>query len=59
MDTPLRAFLIGDRATIADLALYAYTHSADEGGFDLEDYPAVVTWLELVAAEPGHVAITA
>ncbi len=54
-----RAFLIGDRATIADLALYAYTHSADEGGFDLEDYPAVVTWLELVAAEPGHVAITA
>lgn len=54
-----RSFLVGDRATIADLALYAYTHNAEEGGFDLNDYPAVGAWLERIAAEPGHVAITA
>jgi len=54
-----RAFLVGDRATIADLVLYAYTHNAEEGGFDLSDHPAVGAWLERIAAEPGHVAITA
>lgn len=54
-----RSFLVGDRATIADLALYAYTHNAEEGGFDLSDHPAVGAWLERIAAEPGHVAITA
>ena len=41
--------------TIADMALYAYTHVAEEGGFDLADYPAVSAWLARVAAEPGHV----
>ena len=45
----------GEAMGIADLALYAYTHVADEGGFDLADYPAVGAWLERVAAEPGHV----
>ena len=40
---------------IADFALYAYTHVADEGGFDLADYPAVGAWLERVAGQPGHV----
>ena len=45
----------GSSMTIADLALYAYTHVADEGGFDLTNYPAVGAWLERVADQPGHV----
>jgi len=54
-----RRFLVGDVLTIADIALYAYTHVAHEGGFDLEPYPAVRSWLAGVAAEPGHVPIDA
>jgi glutathione S-transferase len=53
-----RQFLVADRYTIADIALYAYTHVAPEGGFDLADYPAIGAWLERVAAYPGHIAIT-
>ena len=45
--------------TLADITLYAYTHAADEGGFSLDDKPAIRRWLERVAAEPGHVAIDA
>ena len=52
-----RAFLVGERYTIADIALYAYTHVAPEGGFDLEPYPAVRAWLERVATQPDHVAM--
>jgi glutathione S-transferase len=51
--------LVGDRFTIADIALYAYTHVAPEGGFDLGPYPAIRTWLERVAAQPGIIPITA
>ena len=60
MERELRAasFLVGGRYTIADIALYAYTHVAGEGGFDLEGYPAIRAWLERVAAQPGHVLIT-
>ena len=54
-----RQFLVGDSLTLADIALYAYTHVADEGGFDLEPYPGVRRWLARVAAEPGHVSIDA
>jgi glutathione S-transferase len=54
-----RWFLVGESFTLADIALYAYTHVAHEGGFDLEPYPAVRAWLERVAAEPGHVPIDA
>jgi glutathione S-transferase len=54
-----REFLVADRYTIADIALYAYTHVAGEGGFDLSGYPAVRAWLDRVAAQPGHVAIGA
>ncbi|HET8607712.1 MAG TPA: glutathione S-transferase family protein [Gaiellaceae bacterium] len=54
-----RAFLVGDSPTLADIALYAYTHVADEGGFSLDEYPAVRAWLERVAAEPGHVPMSA
>jgi glutathione S-transferase len=50
---------VGGTMTLADIALYAYTHVADEGAFDLERYPAIRAWLERVAAEPGHVPIDA
>jgi len=52
-------FLVAGRYTIADIALYAYTHVAAEGGFDLERYPAIRAWLARVAAQPGHVPISA
>lgn len=48
-------FLTGEAYTIADIALYAYTHVAHEGGFDLSPYPALRAWLALVAATPGFV----
>jgi len=54
-----REFLVGERYSLADISLYAYTHVADEGEFDLELYPAIRAWLERVAAQPGHVAIDA
>jgi glutathione S-transferase len=54
-----RRFLVADRYTIADIALYAYTHVAPEGGFELEGYPAIRAWLERVAGAPGHIPITA
>jgi glutathione S-transferase len=54
-----REFLVADRYTIADIALYAYTHVAGDGGFDLSGYPAIGRWLDCVAAQPGHVPITA
>jgi glutathione S-transferase len=53
-----RTFFVGERYSIADIALYAYTHVADEGGFDLSPYPAIRAWLERVRAQPGYVAIT-
>jgi len=53
-----RRFLVADRYSIADIALYAYTHLAHDGGFDLAVYPAIGPWLERVAAQPGHILIT-
>ena len=53
-----REFLVGERFSIADIALFGYTHVAPEGGFELEPYPAVREWLTRVAAQPGHIAIT-
>jgi glutathione S-transferase len=52
-------FLVGGRYTIADIALYAYTHVAAEGGFDLSGHPAIGAWLERVAAQDRHVTIDA
>jgi len=54
-----RDWLVGDGMTIADISLYAYTHVAHEGGFDLGGYPAIGAWLGRVAAAPGHVTIDA
>jgi len=54
-----RPFLVADRYTIADIALYAYTHVAHEGGFDMSPYPAIGFWLERVAGQAEHVPITA
>ena len=53
-----REFLVGDAFSLADIALYAYTHVAPEGGFPLEPYPAIRHWCGRVAAQPGHVPIT-
>jgi len=53
------AYVVGEAMSLADIALYAYTHVADEGGFDLSGYPAITAWLDRVAAEPGHVSIDA
>jgi glutathione S-transferase len=54
-----RTYFVGESLTLADIVLYAYTHVADEGGFELERYPAIGSWLERVAAERGHVPIDA
>ncbi|MEI9990960.1 MAG: glutathione S-transferase family protein [Rhizomicrobium sp.] len=52
-----RDWFAGNRSSIADIALYGYTHSAADGGFDLAHYPAVSRWLARVADEPGHIAL--
>ena len=49
----------GGRYSIADIALYGYTHSAADGGFDLAAYPAVTSWLKRVAGETGHITLSA
>jgi glutathione S-transferase len=50
-------YFVGERYSIADIALYAYTHVADEGGFDLSGYSEINAWLERVVGEPGHITI--
>jgi len=50
-------YLVGDHYSIADVALYAYTHVAEEGGFDLGGYPAIRQWLQRVASHPRHVGM--
>jgi glutathione S-transferase len=54
-----REFFVGDAYSIADIALYAYTHVAPEGGLSLQPYPAIEAWLARVADQPGHVPIDA
>ena len=51
------SYLVGEHYSIADIALYAYTHVADEGGFDLTPYPAIRAWLERVASHPRYVGM--
>lgn len=59
METQLRSspFLVGETFTIADISLYAYTHVAAEGGFSLEEFPAVRGWLQQIAQHPKHVTM--
>jgi glutathione S-transferase len=52
-------WLAGDAFSVADIALYAYTHMAGDGGYDLAAFPAIGRWLARVAALPGHIAIDA
>lgn len=52
-----RSFFVGERYTIADIALFAYTHVAYEGGFDLIHFPAIQAWIERVKAQPGYINI--
>jgi glutathione S-transferase len=52
-------YLAAERYTLADIALYAYTHVAHEGGFDMSPYSAIAAWVDRVAAQPGHVPIDA
>jgi glutathione S-transferase len=52
-----RSYFVGGCYTIADIALYAYTHVAGEGGFDIGQYPAVSAWLQRLATQPRHVGI--
>lgn len=54
-----RNFLVGDRYSLADISLYAYTHVAEEGGFSLARFPAIREWLGRVTAQPGYAPITA
>ncbi len=53
-----RGYFVGDRMSVADIALYAYTHVAGEGGFDLPRYSAITDWCARVASQPGHTPIT-
>lgn len=50
-------FFVGNRMTIADISLYAYTHVADEGGFDLSVYPAIRAWFSRIQKHPNYVAM--
>ncbi|HEX8223953.1 MAG TPA: glutathione S-transferase family protein [Allosphingosinicella sp.] len=54
-----RDYFVGGRLSLADIALYAYTHVAGEGGFDLGRYPAVTAWIARVASAPGYVPMDA
>jgi glutathione S-transferase len=54
-----RSFFVGERYGIADISLYAYTHVAGEGGFELDGYPAIRAWLERVRGQAGHVPLEA
>jgi glutathione S-transferase len=53
-----RDYLVGDRYSLADIALYAYTHVSQEGGFDLAPYPNIRGWCDRVASQPGWIPIT-
>ena len=51
-------FFVAQTYTIADICLYGYTHVADEGGFNLEEYPAILAWFKRIEAHPKHILIT-
>jgi len=51
------SYFVGERYTIADIALYGYTHVAEDGGIELKPYPALRAWLERIATQPGYVGL--
>jgi len=53
-----RDWLVGSEFSIADISVYGYVHTANEGGFDLAQYPAVRAWIDRVAARPGYVSMS-
>jgi glutathione S-transferase len=54
-----RTFFVGDACSVADIALFAYTHAASDGGFDLQRYPAVRAWIARIEALPRFVPMAA
>ncbi|MBE9046629.1 glutathione S-transferase family protein [Pleurocapsales cyanobacterium LEGE 10410] len=52
-----RSFFVAETYTIADIGLYAYTHVAEEGGFDLQRFPAILAWFKRLEAHPKHIQI--
>jgi len=60
METQLSqtAYLASEQLTIADISLYGYTHVADEGGFDLSAYPAILQWIERIQLTPNYIAMS-
>ncbi|HXV73499.1 MAG TPA: glutathione S-transferase family protein [Sphingomonadales bacterium] len=58
-DLEKKSFLVGGAYSIADIALYGYTHVSDEAGIPLDPYPAIRAWLKRVEAQPGYIAINA
>ncbi len=52
-----RSFFVDEQYTIADISLYAYSHTAEEGGFDLNGYPSILSWLDNVRKQPRHISI--
>jgi glutathione S-transferase len=53
-----RSFFVNEQYTIADIALYAYTHVAEEGGFNLQSFPSILSWLNRVEQKPDYISIT-
>ncbi len=53
-----QAFFANDKYSIADIALYAYTHIAEEGGYQMDKYPLIKQWCERVQAQPNYIEIT-
>jgi glutathione S-transferase len=51
-------FMVDDTLTIADISLYAYTHVAHEGGFHLDTYPAIESWLSRISNRPRHITMS-
>lgn len=51
------SYLVGEKITTADISLYGYTHVAEEGGFDLSKYPAVLSWIRRISSHPKYVSM--
>jgi glutathione S-transferase len=52
-------YFVGNRYSIADISLYAYTHVAGEGDFDLSKFPAILAWLDRIVSQPNYITISA